>query len=162
MTKREVVEYLGRSERTIETWISSGTLPCEYIKGKFGKVTSFRRAVVEALKRDIDQPTVRALPTTNGVPAHLKDLVDTRAAIARATAPDLTPRAQLIANAIVQSRPEPPKALKAWLSLQAAVEYSGLPAWKLLELARAGEIRAYNLGRGGKQRWRFNRIALTK
>jgi hypothetical protein len=52
--------------------------------------------------------------------------------------------------------------VKPWLTLAEAVEYSGLPSHHLVEQARAGLIRAVNVGQGTREFWRFNREALAK
>lgn len=56
--------------------------------------------------------------------------------------------------------PAPPVA-KPWLSIDEAVEYSGLPRSWLVAQARAGAAFAIDVASGGaRQIWRFNREAL--
>jgi hypothetical protein len=72
--------------------------------------------------------------------------------------------ASLAALAAAFPKPAEPPApeLPPWLSLQQAVEYSGLPATFLVERARSGGIRAVNVGQGSREFWRFHREALAK
>jgi len=56
LTKREVIEALGKSKRTIETYIKDGRLACTYINGRNGRQALFDADAVAALKREIDTP----------------------------------------------------------------------------------------------------------
>jgi hypothetical protein len=62
MSKPEVCEYLGKSKRTIETFVSRGRLGVSYFAGANGKTAQFRRAEVEALDRELKTPVHRATP----------------------------------------------------------------------------------------------------
>lgn len=53
-----------------------------------------------------------------------------------------------------------PQVIKPWLTLDEAVEYSGLPRAFLLAQAKAGNAFATNVGTDTSHRWRFNRDAL--
>jgi predicted DNA-binding transcriptional regulator AlpA len=50
MSKTEVCAYLGKSKRTIESYVASGRLPAKYVNGPNGKTASFDPADVEAVK----------------------------------------------------------------------------------------------------------------
>lgn len=50
MSKTEVCAYLGKSKRTIESYVSSGRLPAKYVNGPNGKTATFERADVDAVK----------------------------------------------------------------------------------------------------------------
>jgi hypothetical protein len=56
----------------------------------------------------------------------------------------------------------PAAQAKPWLTLDEAAEYSGLPRAWLIAQARAGALRAVNVGQGTKEFWRFNREGLAK
>lgn len=164
LTKREVIEFLGKSKRTIEMYIHDGRLPCRYFNGPNGKTAVFDRAAVEALKLDLDTPTVRAVADMRGaalqaVPLHLRDMVESRAAVRQVMNPDPV---ALLTAAIARMAPPPAPVVKPWLTLSEAVDYSGLPATYLVHEARARKIRAVNVGTGAKEFWRFNREGLTK
>jgi hypothetical protein len=56
--------------------------------------------------------------------------------------------------------PVPPPRVKRWLTLDEAVEYSGLPRAYLLQQAREGAAFALNVGLFSRARWRFDRDQL--
>ena len=56
----------------------------------------------------------------------------------------------------------PPPQPKPWLTLSEAEAYSGLPRAWLIAQARAGALRAVNVGHGAREFWRFNREGLAK
>lgn len=144
MTKREVIEYLGRSKRTIETYISEGRLPVVYINGPNGKQAEFDREAVEALKRDLDTPMVRAIPET----------------AVQAIAPTLAPLAESLVSALRGFHPE---LVKPWLTLSEASEYSGLTKAWLMEQGFVHGITVRDMGSGSRGgRWRFFRDDLGR
>jgi 3-oxoacyl-ACP reductase-like protein len=55
MSKREVCEYLGKSKRTVETYITRGKLQVKYFNGANGRTAEFQRPDVEALKRGLEE-----------------------------------------------------------------------------------------------------------
>lgn len=143
MNKREVIEHLGRSKRTIETYISEGRLPVVYINGPNGKQAEFDAAAVEALKRDLDTPMVRALPVETAM---------------QTIAPTLAPLAESLVSALRGFRPE---LVKPWLTLSEASEYSGLTKKWILHQGRTITMR--DMGRGARGgRWRFFRDDLGR
>lgn len=178
MTKREVVEYLGKSKRTIETYIADGRLRARYFNGTNGKQAIFDRRSVEEFKREMEAVWVPVVkegdrkPPVTGANGFLaaklarieEAVTGTGNAGSTALAPieaaqSLAPLAQAIAAALREGQrgaPEP----KPWLTLPEAAQYSGLPAHWLVAQARLGGIRAVNVGTGSKEFWRFNRAAL--
>lgn len=163
LTKREVIDFLGKSKRTVEIYIHDGRLPCQYFNGPNGKTAVFDRAAVEALKRDLDTPTVRAVPAG---PQTTSTHVNTRhdmngEALALRSVSSGDPLA-LLTTALARFVPAPAPVIKPWLTLSEAVDYSGLPSTYLVQAARAGTIRAVNVGTGEKAFWRFNREGLSK
>lgn len=161
MSKPEVCEYLGKSKRTVETFIAKGRLGVGYFQGPNGKTAIFNRSDVEALKRDIDTPMYRAVPANDTARP---------GSIALVPAPTQTPAdsrvdsiaAALFAHFEAGRLSAPPPVVKPWLSLKEAVDYSGLPASYLVQQALEGSIRAVDVGTGTKTFWRFNREALAK
>lgn len=156
MSKPEVCAFLGKSKRTIDSYIATGRLKVGYFNGPNGKTGIFQRADVEALKVELDTPTYRA--PVSLVPSHLREMVEKRAAITKALAPapDFAALAVAMRSALRVEEPKP------WLPLAEAAEYSGLPASYLLAQARAGKLRAINVGNGSKEFWRFHRGSLAK
>ena len=150
MTKREVCAHLGKSKRTVETYISDGRLPCEYVNGPNGKQLSFRAEDVERMKRDIDMPIARTPPVCT-------DTATPVPSTALAYRADSDPFAGLAAHLarLGAAFPSKPPALKPYVTLAEAVEYSGLPAAFLISQAREGSIDAVNVGKGKKEFWRF-------
>jgi hypothetical protein len=149
MTKREVIDYLGKSKRTVETYLALGRLRVSYVNGANGKQAQFDREDVERFKREMDEPTVRAVQMPTAL-ASRKD-AGTQNVFANALA-------YYLQTHIPAGVPEP----KPWLPLAEAAEYSGLPASYLVAQARLGKCRAINVGTGRKEFWRFHRASLAK
>ncbi len=168
MSKPEVCAYVGKSKRTIDNYISTGRLRVGYFNGPNGKTGIFQRADVEALKRELESPTYRAV-----VPAFADDSAQTSVSASRTAPSDPQAFATVLAESFraallpallpAASAPEP-KRWAPWLSLSEAADYSGLPAGYLLAQARAGTgtIRAINAGTGAREFWRFHRVSLAK
>lgn len=157
MSKPEVCEYLGKSKRTVETFISKGRLGVGYFQGPNGKTAVFKRSEVEALKVDIDTPMYRAVPAHDTVIPGSMALVPTPAADSRVD----SFAAALFAHFEAGRLSAP--VLKPWLTLKEAADYSGLPKRWLLKQARAGiylEHGSLNVGTEKNPEWRFNRDAL--
>jgi excisionase family DNA binding protein len=160
LSKREVIDFLGKSKRTIETYIADGRLPCRYFNGPNGKQAEFDRADAERLKRDLDEPMVRAV-TVKETAQNFTGAAVTKIAspVAAASAAGADRLQQLLAAVLEGRLVERPKP---WLTLDEAAEYSGLPRAWLLVQARSGALRAVNVGQGSRERWRFNREALKR
>jgi predicted DNA-binding transcriptional regulator AlpA len=82
LNKNEVIALLGRSKRTIDTYMADGRLPYHYVQGLNGRQSAFLAADVENLKRDLEAPipveriergvverTPHAVATNGGVPS---------------------------------------------------------------------------------------------
>ena len=163
MSKPEVCEYLGKSKRTIETLVARGRLKIGYYKGPNGRTGVFDRADVEALKHEIGTApqrdiTYRATP----VPESQRDIRQGFLHIRREKPAEVSPDAiaQLAAAIRTAQPPALPPTLTPHMSLSEAVEYSGLPAAFLVAEARAGRIRAVNVGTKEKEFWRFAKEAV--
>lgn len=174
MTKKEVIEYLGKSARTIETLVRAGRLPVKYFNGSNGKQASFERADVDRLKADIAVPMVRATASYAPAPAVAPVVSpavsnDTGLVPFGSDAPAAVALAQSIAVALRDGlRGESPRGdePKPWLTLDEAAAWSGLPKSWLLAQARADSLMSsvviINVGTRERPRWRFNREALKK
>jgi hypothetical protein len=98
---------------------------------------------VDRLIATIEQQNKAAVPVANPV--------------SQSIAPD--PFAGLAAHLAALSAAFPPPG-KPWLSLREAAGYSGLPARWLRAAARAGKLRAQNVG-DKRERWMFPRDGLN-
>lgn len=147
LNKHEVIEYLGKSKRTVETYIASGRLPCHYFNGPNGKTAAFNPEDVKRLKSELEIPMVRVLP----VKSDSQKQTDPKSQVSEAV--DLA----LLLSAISAGRGEQ----KPWLTLEEAIAYSGLTRKWLLGAVDTGAVDIRDMGkhaRGG--RWRFARRGL--
>jgi predicted DNA-binding transcriptional regulator AlpA len=170
LTKPEVCELLGKSERTVNTYMKSHRLPSRLIGGK----AVFERGNVERLKADLETPIVRGVPILSGMavsPAVSNDAGNrpamdgqdpgngALAVIDSGTMTTFARFADAIAAAVRPAvAPPPPPALQQWKTLKEAAEYSGLPPRWLAKQAKAGAPWAMNVGTEKTPDWRF-RIA---
>lgn len=150
MSKPEVCEYLGKSKRTVETFISKGRLGVGYFQGPNGKTAVFNRSEVEALKLDIDTPMYRAVPADTAIPGSM--------ALVPAPADQRTdPISDAILLSLLRGVPAAQPTMPGpFVGLADAVAISGMPASWLLAQARAGVPWAVNVGTGKKAFWRFS------
>ena len=164
MTKAEVIEYLGKSKRSVETYVSSARLRAKYVHGANGKTLSFERADVEAFKVSMEAPWEPNAPIQRAVPAAV--------ATAQMSAPAPTAIQAYAANvdplaalAALLNRPAESPKPKDWLTLDEAVTVSGLTrTWLLNETAsRKPLVAIRDMGKGARGgRWRFNRVSLER
>jgi predicted DNA-binding transcriptional regulator AlpA len=150
LTKQEVIELLGKSRRTIDTYMADGRLPYHYVQGPNGKQASYDAADVERLKRDLEAPIEP--------PRRIERIAH---AVVERTPYALAPVAADIAASPVAASPS--TRVKPWLTLEEAEVFSGLTKRWLLMQAEAGAtvITVRDMGknaRGG--RWRFSRASL--
>jgi hypothetical protein len=156
MSKAEVCELLGKSKRTVETFVSRGRLGVGYFAGANGKTAQFRRAEVEALKRELETPFYRPAPVTS-FPEHEHSATS----VVRVASAD--PLAGLAAHLARLATAYPsPASEKPWLTLDEAAAWSGLPKGWLLAEAKAGNSFARNASKGARASWRFNRELLKR
>jgi excisionase family DNA binding protein len=175
-THTEAAARLATNERTIRRWIESGRLKAAYRPATGRKpiavvdpedverLRSERQQVVVVettpmqispmkIAPDFSESDARAVgPHLIGVPA------DQAAALVRSADPFAGLAAHLTRLAAAFPTPQP----KPWLGLAEAAEYSGLPRDWLLAQARAGALRAVKVGKGSRDRWKFNREALVR
>jgi excisionase family DNA binding protein len=156
MSKPEVIEYLGKSKRTVETFVAKGRLGVAYVAGPNGKTARFRRSEVEALKREIEMPTFRAAP----VDERSRDGYQAISLVAPASAPRPVSSGDplaLLTAALTRFVPSAQATMPGpFVGLAEAVEKSGMPASWLLAQARAGVPWAVDVsGTPKRARWRF-------
>ena len=65
MSKPEVCAFLGKSKRSVETYIATGRLAVGYFHGPNGKTAIFKRADLEALKRTFEEVWERNVNPVN-------------------------------------------------------------------------------------------------
>jgi len=156
IAKQAAAKLLGVSVRQIENRAARG----EIEKRVLPKAAGERAARVEYSRPDVERIRAGAprVAASNGVT--ITALVPARpSAVRRAELPaPADPFAGLAAQlaAIAAAFPAPGK----WMSLKAAAEYSGLPARYLVGQARAGQLRARNVG-VKRERWMFTAEGLN-
>jgi predicted DNA-binding transcriptional regulator AlpA len=149
LTKRDVVALLGKSKRSVDTYMADGRLPYEYVSTPNGRTAAFQRADVERLKRDLEMP-LRGNRNEVAVTPPQRVPVDPQAV------------AGTIA-AVLREALHAPAPVRPWLTLHEAVAWSGLPATYLVRAAKEGKVKALNVARnGGRAFWRFNRDDLQR
>jgi predicted DNA-binding transcriptional regulator AlpA len=152
LTKRDVIELLGKSKRTIDTYMADGRLPYDYVTGANGKQAAFSREDVERLKRELETP-IRATP--GAVAVTDSNRIEPYRADPQAIAGTIA--------AVLREALHAPAPVRPWLTLAEATQWSGLPASYLVRAAKEGKVKALNVARnGGRAFWRFNRDDLTR
>jgi predicted DNA-binding transcriptional regulator AlpA len=147
LTKRDVIELLGKSKRSIDTYMADGRLPYEYVSSPNGRTAAFQRADVERLKRDLETP-IRATP--GSVVATDSSRIEPYRADPQAVAGTIA--------AVLREALHAPAPVRPWLSIDEAVTFSGLTRSWLLSQAESSKpaVTVRDMGkyaRGG--RWRF-------
>jgi hypothetical protein len=163
MNRREAANYLGKSARSVATYVAEGKLKQSLIKGRTGMEAFFEEADLERFKRELETPLVRVAPEPGTlVPVE--------------SANSLAPLAAAFAAALRTALPSPEsaevtretylaekRARWPWLTLADAAQQSGLPKSYLLRRALAGAEFAINLSEPGKRaNWRVNIEWLVK
>jgi hypothetical protein len=152
LAKDKAAKLLGVSIRQLENRAAKG----EIRKNTLPRQLNERAARVLYSIEDID--AIRAgRPNRYGEPAAPKP------SLAVVGSSPGEPPAGFVAQLAQLMRALPPPAekpkLKRWLTVREAAEYSGLPARWLAEAARAGKMRAQNVG-VKRERWMFPREGL--
>ena len=163
LAKDKAAKLLGVSIRQLENRAAKG----EIRKNTLPRQLNERAARVMYSIDDID--AIRAgKPNRYGEPAPKAPTPERMAELARGPQlgslytlePAADPFAGLAAQLAAISRAFPPPAPKPkWLTLKEAAVYTGLPARWLAEAARAGKMRAQNVGLK-RERWMFPREGL--
>jgi excisionase family DNA binding protein len=157
LSQKEAAEALGVTDRTVRRLCADGKL------GSRVQPVLGRKPVVMVDQRDVDRilgERVRplAVVSTERMPEpwpvrSLSELPDHGKA--------LTPLAQIVADAIRSLAA--PASPKPWLTLDEAVEFSGLPRAYLVRAARNGAAFAKDVSASDKRAaWRFSREGLAR
>lgn len=170
MSKAEVCAYVGKSTRTIDSYIASGRLRIAYFNGPNGKTGIFQRTDVEALKVELETPTYRAVHpgererSRDGYQS-LQLVAPSAAGTAMAqiaqqqqqTGGVLALLTEHLAKLAAPHREELGLRMPGpFVTLAEAAKISGMPATWLLAQAKAGVPWAVNIGTGKKAFWRFS------
>lgn len=157
-------DWLGVSVRQVQNRAAQG----EIEKRVLPKAPHERAARVEYRRRDLDrikagfrsQTPAGPAPPVTAVAVRPPAAVAPFAALADSTAAseafEAIHRGALHLAALAAALPPAGK----WLTLKEAAEYSGLPARWLRAAARAGKLRAQNVGEK-RERWMFPREGLN-
>jgi excisionase family DNA binding protein len=164
LSQKEAAEALGVTERTIRRLCSDGKL------GSRVQPVLGRKPVVLIDQRDVDRilaERVRPLAVTSGEALPLRHGLSVvnpadippDSAVSSVSLPPMGEVEHFVRllETIVKARQlaPPSPALVPHMTLKEAAEYSGLPAAYLVAGARAGTIRAVNVGSGKREFWRF-------
>jgi hypothetical protein len=150
--KAEAAALLGVSVRQLELKTAQGLVRKETLPKKPNE----RAARVVYSREDLD--AIRAgRPNRYG---DTSDISPSNAVAKQEVVAARDPFAGLARQLAALARAFPPPApKKQWLGLKEASEYSGLPARWLRDRARAGGLRAQNVGEK-RERWMFPREGL--
>lgn len=148
VSRDEAAAFLGVSKGQLHNRTRQGFIEKE--KRESGVVYSMADLIALKAGRPIRVKGGRAAPA-----AQVALQTPGTALAKRGTMSEWEDFARLLAT-IVKAR-ETPLALERYMSVAEAVEYSGLPAAYLIKAAKAGTIRAVNVGTGKREFWRFAR-----
>lgn len=146
--KADAAKRLGISIRQIENLTAKGRIR----KRKMAKAAWEKTGRVVYASADIDAIRSGERPA---VAQQVSQSPAAAMAVAVRAADPVAGLAAHLAHALGLPAPGKP-----WLTLQEAHEYSGLPARHLVESARAGMLRARNVG-VKRERWMFPREGLS-
>jgi hypothetical protein len=160
LLKEDAAKFLGTNARSVERRARQGLVTSRYLPKQPNERQArvvYRRADLEAILNGIamtpatDPVTKR--PTTESTALAIAQPPQTAVALAQV---DFFGGLATHLAKLSAAFPAP-RITKAWLTLEEAVEHSGLPAAELAQLLRAGIIHA--IGRGPKT-WRVQRASL--
>ena len=138
MTKKEVMEALGISQRTLERYVDKGMLSVTYAKGKTSQISVYDPDEVAKLKEQLTQPTYPRKPAiVTTAAATIAPLESTLIDIAPETRKEMVSSIHTL-RASVQSA----------LSIEDASLLTRLSRQYLIAAIKAGELHAAKRGRG--------------
>lgn len=140
-SKREAAELVGLSTRGIERAVRRGQLTVQYHDSKHGKKAFFRTEDLERLRRR--QETNGAMGFTSGIPGHPFSPAPPIGTVIPVV--EMEPRERKQGP----QRPENPVSIadRLTLTLNEAVQLSGLPRNFIAENIRSGRLKALRIGR---------------
>ena len=172
MNKKEAMEYLGKSERTLGNYVKDGRLPVRYVETKNGNAAFFEPSDLEKLKAELDGAASVARVVTP-VATRVATTVANRAApvaknedLPLATATLAIPEsniqvgqggAELIAEILTESlttslqnvadKDASILASKLLLTIPEAMSYSGVKEKPIRDAIKAGALKSIRIGR---------------
>ena len=172
LSKMDAARLLGVQIRQLEKREKQGYIRKQTLARRMNEKTAgvrYSREDIEALKRGepnhngsglVPEAKAPALAKTPDKNIEIRKAPTPAAAIAHPAGDPFAGLAAQLAR-LAEAFP-PPAEAKPWLTLSEAAAFSGLPAAWLLGQARAGAVRAVNVGAGKRAFWRFNRADLQK
>lgn len=147
LTKNEVIALLGRSKRTIDTYMADGRLKYHYVNGPNGKQSAFDLADVERLKRDLEAPIEPERIERGTVESHVRmSSTSLQTANGRGADPFEGLAAHLAKLSTMYGSPA-----AVYVSMKDAVRITGLSASTLKALAGT-EVKTRSYGGGVRYR----------
>jgi hypothetical protein len=147
MNKKDAAAYLGVATRTLESYVSKGSLTVQYVRGKTGDVADFNEGELRRLRAEAD---AKRAPR----PAVVREASESSDAEPRSLArlSDVLPRAlvQALFSGVNtgQKRESVPLGEKMLLSLPQAAEVSGVPVAYLRAAVKAKRLKTVAVGGG--------------
>jgi excisionase family DNA binding protein len=148
VNKTEAAAYLGKSPRTLNTYLASGRLTVRYIKGKTSDQADFDEADLQRLKAELD---TLLTPTPLEVAESVATMTEakTETALARLRQPSVNLAASdlnLLMEELLKSRGVPLES-KLTLSLPEASQLSGISLRFIRDAIKQGELPSIHIGR---------------
>jgi excisionase family DNA binding protein len=152
MNKKEVMEALGISQRTLERYVDKGLLSVTYTKGKTNQVSVYDSEEVERLKQQLAQPKYPRKPAVINQAVAVADP-------AQATTTEATTAIAPLASTLVDIAPQSRKeflytintlraSVQRALSIEDASLLTRLSRQYLVAAIKAGDLHAVKRGRG--------------
>lgn len=166
MIKKEAMEHLGVSERTLDGYVKKYGLTVQYVPGKTGRRADYDADELAKLKEQLEAPQGSATglsAPTDGEGAIVPQggaIVPLRGFAHPTGAPSLLVLAPehfpALAQALIAEREGVSVADRLTLDLDGAAALSGLSRGVIREAIGKGELHAKKIGRG----WKIERVAL--
>lgn len=172
MNKQEAAQALGVSPRAIERYVSAGSLPAQYIRGKTGKVLDITPEDLEQFRASLEAPVER--PATPRQAPHNEASTSSTTTLATLDAPSngtfsqgltlqLLADIHTLAEELKADRDKPRQdaaslATKLTLSIDEAATLAGVSRGIIRAAIQEGSLSARIIGRG----YRVGRPALER
>ena len=172
MTKKEVSDLLGKSERTVAQYVKDGLLDVSYVKGATSDRADYDEAQVRELKakleakggsgnpESVNREAVKVVPQTSNVETSLARVQgSTLKSTSNMEAGQGSANFYILSDEqFKQLAPHREKesiadlALMPFLSFPQAARLFNIPEGRLRDAAKAGELKARKEGRGQQVR----------